>query len=150
MTWSDYKRQIRRVVTDYGSRGVLTGHIPLVIEDDKGRQGGKISTKPPGLQFRDGSHLVVRETVRSVGNSLVCEKYNYHYERPNGYFFRYDREETADPIRKPEFHLHVITNLPHYPAAPMTLERVLEVIEVNFFSTEYPRTVVGQEIHLIV
>jgi hypothetical protein len=150
MTWSDYKRQIRRLMTVYGIQGIIRGTVPLAIEDDANRQGGKILIEHPGIQFKDSSHLIARETVRRVGNSLVCEKYDYHYERPNGYFFRYDREPTIDPVRKPEFHLHVITNLPHYPSCAMTLEKILEFIKVNFYSPQHHRTPVGQEIHLVV
>ena len=150
MTWSDYKRQIRHLITWYGVQGIILGAVPLVIVNGKDRQGGEILIDQPELQFKDGSHLTVRETVRSAGSSLVCEKYNYHYERPNGYFFRYDCEPTTDPARKPKFHLHVITNLPHYLSGVITLEKVLEFIEINFYFTRYHRTLFGQEVHLVV
>jgi hypothetical protein len=150
MNWSDYKRQIRHLTTQYGIRGIIVGAVPLVIKDDKDRQGGKIVIGHPGIQFKDGAHLIVRETVRTNQITLECQSYTYHYERPSGYFFRYERESTTDLVRKPEFHLHVMTDLPHYPSGAVTLEKVLEFIEINFYSTQHHRTVVGQEIHLVV
>jgi len=67
-------------------------------------------------------------------------EYSYHYERPGGYFFRYEREETTDHIRKPEHHMHVILDLPHFVAPPVTLETILKMIAVNFYSPGiYPK-----------
>ena len=88
MTWSDYKRHIRHLMTEYGIRGIILGAVPLVIEDDVDRQGGEILIQHPGVQFKDGSYLTVRETIKSDRSVLISERYTYHYERPNGYFFR--------------------------------------------------------------
>jgi hypothetical protein len=78
-------------------------------------------------------------------------RYSYHYERPNGYFFRYEREDTIDPLRKPEYHMHVILDLPHFVAPRVNLEIILKMIAVNFYSQDiYSRQIVGHAINLTV
>jgi hypothetical protein len=93
----------------------------------------------------------MQEEVRVVNGEVKLLRYSYHYERPNGYFFRYEHEDTTDPIRKPEYHIHVILDLPHFNAPPVNLEIILRLIVVNFYSPDvYFRQIVGQEIHLAV
>jgi hypothetical protein len=88
---------------------------------------------------------------REFCNEIQRLYYSYHYERPNGYFFRYEREESTDLVRKPEYHMHVILDLPHFNAPPVNLETILQLIVVNFYSPGiYSRQIVGQEIHLTV
>jgi len=91
------------------------------------------------------------EEVRIINSEPKLLRYSYHYERPNGYFFRYEREDTIDPIRKPEYHMHVVLNLPHFNAPPVDLEIVLKLLVANFYSPDvYSRQIIGQEIHLTV
>ena len=68
-----------------------------------------------------------------------------------GYFFRYEREETTDPVRKPAYHMHVILDLPHFVAPPVNLEIILKMIAINFYSLDiYSKQIVGQEVRLTV
>ena len=95
--------------------------------------------------------LRVQEEARLVNGKIVLVRYSYHYERPGGYFFRYEREDTIDSVRKPEYHMHVILDLPHFVAPPVTLEIIFEMIAVNFYSPHvFSRQIIGQEIHSTV
>jgi hypothetical protein len=121
------------------------GSIPLLFLPSQvipPEEGGVVRAKEPSL---------IQEEVRVVNGEIELLRYSYHYERPKGYFFRYEREGTADSIRKPEYHMHVILDLPHFNAPPVNLEIVLQIIVVNFYSPDvYSRQIVGQEIHLTV
>lgn len=154
MTYSDYKKHIRAIFAEYGRQGIISGAIPvqfLPAENISPNEGGVIRAKNPDLIFRDGAKLKLYEEFCVVNNEIQRLYYSYHYERANGYFFRYEREETADPIRKPEYHLHVVLNLPHFNAPPVDLEIVLKLIVANFYSPDvYSKQIIAQEIHLIV
>jgi hypothetical protein len=119
MTYSGYKKHIRAILAEHGRQGIISGAIPMQFLPTEGippNEGGVIRAKNPDLIFRDGARLKVYEEVRVINNEVHRLNYSYHYERPNGYFFRYEREETTDLIRKPEYHMHVILNLPHFNA----------------------------------
>ncbi|GEM_PF-6918272 len=153
-TYAEYKKHIRSLVVEYGRAGVLAGPVPILFLPVHGipsEEGGEIQATEPSLRFKDGAMLRVLERVRVVNKKIELLKYTYHYERPNGYFFRYEREESDDLIRKPEYHMHVILDLPHFPAPPVNLELILQVIANNFYSQEvYSRQIIGHEIHLTV
>jgi hypothetical protein len=47
--------------------------------------------------------------------------------------------------------MHVILDLPHFNAPPVTLEIILKLIAVNFCSQDiYSKQIIGQKIHLAV
>jgi hypothetical protein len=154
ITYADYKRHIRSLVVEYGRLGVLAGSTPLSFNTTKGipaEVGGAIQATDSPLRFKDGAKLQVLEIVRVMNGEIELPRYAYHYERPNGYFFRYEREDSTDLIRKPEYHMHVILDLPHFPAPQVNLEIILQVITNNFYSQEvYSRQIIGHEIHLTV
>jgi hypothetical protein len=152
--YAEYKKQIRVLVAEYGRQGILTGPVPVLFLPSQGipaEEGGVVRAKDPSLKFKDGAILLVQEEVRVVKNEIELLRYSYHYERPNGYFFRYERESTTDPLRKPEYHMHVILDLPHFVAPPVNLEIILKMIAVNFYLQDiYSRQIVGQAISLTV
>jgi hypothetical protein len=153
-TYAEYKKHIRAILAEYGRQGIIVGSMPVKFSQTEGiaaNEGGIILAKEPDLVFCDGAKLKLYEKVQVVNKELHRLNYSYHYERPNGYFFRYERETTADQIRKPEYHMHVILNLPHFNAPPVDLETILKLIAANFYSPDvYARQIVGQEIHLTV
>jgi len=154
ITYADYKKNFRAVITKYGRQGILVGAMPVKFARARSistKEGGNVFAQDPGLIFRDGARLRVYEKVHVVDNEIHRIEYSYHYQRPNGYFFRYEREETIDLVRKPEYHLHVALNLPHYNAPPVDLGIILKLIVANFYSPDvYSRQIIGQEIHLTV
>jgi len=154
MTWAEYKTNIRAIVTEYGRQGILVGALPIKFapeEEIPAKEGGRVFARNPDLVFRDGANLKLYEKVQVVNNEIHRLKYSYHYERLNGYFFRYEREETSDLVRKPEYHMHVVINLPHFNAPPVDLEIIFKLIVANFYSPDvYSRQIIGQEIHLTV
>jgi hypothetical protein len=154
MIYAEYKAHIRAITIEYGRQGILVGPMPVKffpVEGIPAKEGGSIFARDPALVFRDGAKLEIYEEVRVVNNEIQRLEYSYHYERPNGYFFRYEREETSDLVRKPEYHMHVVLNLPHFNAPPVDLEIVLKLIVANFYSPGiYSRQIIGQEIHLTV
>lgn len=153
-TYAEYKKHIRSLIVKYGREGIFTGVTPVQFMPAHGISsdiGGVIQATDPSLKFKDGAHLRVLEIARVVESKVELARYTYHYERPNGYFFRYEREETTDPARKPEYHMHAILNLPHFVAPPVNLEIILKMITVNFYSQDtYHKQIIGHEIRLIV
>jgi hypothetical protein len=154
MTYAEYRQRIRALLAEYGRQGILIGVMPVRFSPTEGippTEGGIIRARDPDLTFRDGARLKLYEKVQLVNNEIQLLKYSYHYERPNGYFFRYEREDTTDPIRKPEYHMHVILDLPHFVAPPVNLEIILKLIANNFYSQDlYSKQILGHEIHLTV
>ncbi len=153
--YSEYKKHIRAVLAEYGRQRILFGAISVKFYHADGispNEGGIISARDQNLLlFRDGATLKIYEEVRIVNNEIHRLKYSYHYQRPNGYFFRYEREETDDPIRKPEYHMHAVLNLPHFNAPSVNLEIILQLMVANFYLPDvYSRQIIGQEIHLTV
>ncbi|MCI0693665.1 DUF6516 family protein [candidate division KSB1 bacterium] len=152
--YAEYKKHVRALLTEYGRQGILLGGIPVRFSPVEGispNEGGIIRARDPDLVFRDSAKLALYEKVQVVNNEIHLLNYSYHYERPNGYFFRYEREGTTDPIRKPEYHMHVILDLPHFVAPPINLEIILKMIAVNFYSQDiYSRQIVGHAISLTV
>jgi len=153
-SYSKYRSYLRSLIADFGRRGILPVFQPLQFADFPGippEIGGVIKSPKEGLGFRDGAILRLYERVKIQNGEVILEKYSYHYERPGGYFFRYEREQTHDPIRKPEYHLHVILDLPHFVGPSVNLEIILNVIAANFYSENaYHRQIIGQEIRLTV
>ncbi|MGH7452639.1 MAG: toxin-antitoxin system TumE family protein [bacterium] len=152
--YAEYKKQIRALAAEYGRQGILVAPIPLHFLPAEGipaDKGGVIRAKDPSLKFKDGAILLVQEEIRVVNNQIELLRYSYHYERPNGYFFRYEREDTTDTLRKPEYHMHVVLDLPHFVAPPVNLEIIIKMIAVNFYSQDiYSRQIVGHAISLTV
>lgn len=152
--YAEYKKRIRAILIDYGRQGVLTGFVPIKFYPAEGipsAEGGIVSARNPGLIFRDGAALKLYEKVQFIDNDIQRLSYSYHYERPNGYFFRYEREQTEDLIRKPEYHLHVVLDLPHFNAPPVDIEIVLKLIAANFYSqSQYHKQIIGKEINLVI
>lgn len=152
--YAEYKKHVRALLTEYGRQGILLGNMPVRFSPVEGispNEGGIIRARDPDLVFRDGAKLALYEKVQIINNEIHLLNYSYHYERPNGYFFRYEREDTVDPIRKPEYHMHVILDLPHFVAPPVNLEIILKMIAVNFYSQDvYSRQIVGYAINLTV
>jgi len=154
MSYRAYKRHIRALLTEYGRKGILTGTTPVKFfppENIDAQEGGMILARNPGLLFRDDARLKLYEKIQIVDNDVQLLEYSYHYERPGGYFFRYEREPTTDSVRKPEYHCHVILNLPHFIAPPVSLKTILEIIAANFYAPDvYHKQIIGQDIRLTV
>jgi hypothetical protein len=75
---------------------------------------------------------------------IYFHEYGYHYQRPQDQtFFRYDyHPDVGSPETHPLYHLHAagwkegadeLPQVPRFPVSLMTLERVLELIRINFF-----------------
>ena len=108
---------------------------------------------PIGLIFMDGSFLVVKAIFEygypdeSATEPQICFlEYGYHYQRPHDQaFFRYDyHPEVGPPETHPLYHLHAtgwkegagdLPQVPRFPVSPVTLDEVLELIRLNFFSS---------------
>ena len=152
--YAEYKKHVRSLVVEYGRIGTLAGPIPVLFLPAHGipsDEGGTIQAMEPCLRFKDGATLSVFEIARVMNAKIELLRYTYHYERPNCYFFRYEREDTIDPLRKPEYHMHVILDLPHFIAPPVNPEILLKMIAINFYSQDiYSRQIIGHEVHLTV
>lgn len=95
-----------------------------------------VAGQPPGLLLKDGSFLRFKEEVcLQDDGSFVLLSYAYHYERPGGYYFRYEKlkEPHPDPAFEPQRHLHVLQDAPRFPTHSTSLEEVMAIIKANFF-----------------
>ncbi len=141
---SEYGVHIRSLLIHLVRDGILRRQVlPLEIHIQPGNRSGQLHTRDPGLLFNDGATLEIEEVfVVEVGGEVRREKYAYHYQRPGGYFFRFEREQHGgDLVYKPEHHLHVLWRLPHFPAPSLTLEETLDFIRVNFYGPHRQRLV---------
>lgn len=141
---SGYGAHVRSLFINLTREGILQRQrLPLEIQIHEGNRSGYIFTHSPGFLYSDDATLKVEErfTVREQ-SGIDRERYSYHYQRPGGYYFRFEREQhDEDLIYKPEYHLHVLWRLPHFPAPPLTLEDVLDFIRTNFYSPHRQRLV---------
>ncbi|MEZ4868802.1 MAG: DUF6516 family protein [Caldilineaceae bacterium] len=146
MSASAYVAGIRNLLIDLTRDGLIEAQPRLLVaEIQPGNMRGRFVTPGVGLHYFDGATLRIEENFLITENGNVdCIRYAYHYERPGGYYFRFEREQhDDDQLYKPEHHLHVCWRLPHFPAPPMTLTETLDFIRINFYSSHRQR-LVGQ------
>lgn len=147
---SDYAAYVRSLVIRLVRDNLLQHQPrPLNIYIKADNHSGRLVTPDRGLLFNDGAYLRVEEffVLDDQGN-LSWEQYTYHCERPGGYYFRFEREQ-GDKLYKPEYHLHVLWRLPHFPSAPITLIETLDFIRTNFYSPHSQR-LVGQSLAVYI
>ena len=95
---------------------------------------------PIGLIFIDDSFLRFQEYVVIQNDGSVLRRfYTYHYQRPDGYYFRYDKLERPfdDPVKRilePQRHLQVAQPAPRFPTHSTNLSEVLALIKHNFYT----------------
>ncbi len=91
-----------------------------------------------GLIFADGAFLRFEERVIIERDGTVRHVfYTYHYQRPDGWYFRYDKLEKPfdDPLKaiiEPQCHLHVARDTPRFKTHTTNLAEVLALIKHNF------------------
>jgi len=88
-----------------------------------------------GLLFQDGALLNFKEYVKIAEGDYELIEYSYHYQRPDGYFFRYDkvRQVRAAECNEPVCHLHTNMEDIRFPTHSTNLEEILEMIQRNFY-----------------
>lgn len=96
-----------------------------------GRSFVKPGDAPRGIVFRDDSFLVVYEKWSISEDRLLS--YKYHYQRPDGWFVRYDMEEEKQ-AGHPKHHLQASVLGEHIrlPTGEVHCEEVLEMIVEQF------------------
>ncbi len=100
----------------------------------------KPGAPPSGLIFIDGAFLRFQEHVVIHRNGIVEHvSYTYHYQRPDGYYFRYDKREHPfdDPVKRilePQQHIQVSHPAPRFPTHSTNLRELLTLIKYNFYA----------------
>jgi hypothetical protein len=96
-----------------------------------GRPFVKPGDAPRGIVFRDDSFLVIYEKWSTSKDRLLS--YKYHYQRPDGWFVRYDMEEEKH-AGHPKHHLQAIVlgDKVRLPTGEVHCEDVLEMIVEQF------------------
>ncbi|HEY86176.1 MAG TPA: hypothetical protein G4N96_13815 [Chloroflexi bacterium] len=100
----------------------------------------KPGASPIGLIFIDGSSLRFQEYVIIQADGAVLRPlYSYHYQRPDGYYFRYDKlrrpfESPVKRIPEPQRHLQVTRPSPRFPTHSTHLAELLDLIKYNFYT----------------
>ena len=143
---SAYVASIRSLLIGLTREGLLqTQPQRLIVQIQPGNLRGRLVTPDVGLRYYDGATLRVEEQFTIADEGDVDRiRYAYHYERPGGYYLRFEREQHDDDhIYKPEHHLHVCWRLPHFPSPPITLLETLAFIRINFYASHRHR-LVGQ------
>ncbi len=150
--FSDYASWLLGVIDSSG----IVRDRSAVARVQKGRMRGWIMApadggfaKPGapamGLIFLDGAFLRFQEhVVMNRDASISRLSYSYHYQRPDGYYFRYDKLEHpfADPAKhiiEPQRHLHVAQSAPRFPTHSTNLTEVLDLIKWNFYRSSIYR-----------
>jgi len=93
-----------------------------------------------GLIFLDGAFLRFQEyLVMKRDNSISRLHYSYHYQRLDGYYFRFDKLEQpfTDSVKRivePQRHLHVARSAPRFPTHATNLVELLDLIKYNFYT----------------
>jgi hypothetical protein len=153
-SWPQYLSNLRKLLIPLAQKGLIVSTPVILHWEDrslpKRNMGGFVSIDP-GIEFPDGARLKVHEKVRIDGTTTIREVYSYSYRRPQGYFFRFDKEPSSDLLWKPVCHLHVVTSLPHFPSPCVSLPEVLDFILTNFYSRDSSRrTIIGQRLELTI
>jgi hypothetical protein len=89
-------------------------------------------TNPSGVIFQDDSYLTVYEKW-SVADNRILE-YEYHYQRPDGVWIRYDMDPEAASASHPEHHLQGrdLGSDIRLPTGKIKCEEVLQMIFEQF------------------
>lgn len=106
------------------------------------KTGGFVKPGAPsaGLIFTDGAVLRFEERVVIEGDGSVRHVfYTYHYQRSDGWYFRYDKlerpfDDLAKAIIEPPCHLHVAQDAPRFKTHATNLAEVLGLIKHNFYA----------------
>jgi hypothetical protein len=79
--------------------------------------------------FQDRAFLRCYESLRMEKGVVIRERYAYHYERPDGFYFRYDKDPLrAQPIIHERLHLHVNAESPRFPTHETDFEQIFRFI----------------------
>ncbi len=144
-SYRDRMWQLWRVLSSEPYQSKLRSKSPDLrpTEDRRGNYivtaGERVIVKPgdapTGIVFRDGSFLVVYEKWSKEPDELLS--YRYHYQRPDGWFVRYDMHETELPGH-PKHHLQAsaLGEDIRLPTGEVKCEDVLETIVEQFVSAE--------------
>lgn len=92
------------------------------------RRTGSDDTTPSGVVFQDDSYLTIYEKWSASDNSLL--EYEYHYQRSNGIWLRYDMDSDAASASHPKHHLQTswLGKEVRLPTGEVRCEEVLRLI----------------------
>lgn len=116
--------------------GKMEGYVLAPAEGGFARVG----MPPVGLIFVDGAFLRFKEHIVIQPDRTVEHiSYSYHYQRPDGYCFRYDKLERPfdNPVKRilePRQHLQVLHPAPRFPTHSTNLRELLALIKHNFYA----------------
>jgi hypothetical protein len=115
---SDRSTMTRRQTSKFSGR--------ILAPDERGF--AKPALSPTGLIFVDGAYLRFLEEIVIVNREVQHLTYSYHYQRPDGYYFRYDKlsqpfEDPVERILEPQRHLQVAQPAPRFPTHSTNLSR---------------------------
>lgn len=138
-------------------RGIFYSHISKIIKSSECNVFSEKSAVSWKIVFKDGSTLETFEVVETNNDIIEKKKYGYEYKRLSGFFLFYELDEekssVVEKLWKPKYHLHVGVkkekgslikeipelldhNGPHYKAPPITIDEMVGMIIVNFFSDD--------------
>jgi hypothetical protein len=138
-------------------KGIFYSHVSKIIKSSKCDVLSEKSAVSWEIVFKDGSTLETFEVVETNNDIIEKKKYGYEYKRPSGFFLFYELDEekssVVEKLWKPKYHLHVGVkkeksslikgipelldhNGPHYKAPPITIDEMVGMIIVNFFSDD--------------
>ncbi len=132
MTFWEYQSGI---LSNLVRNGKLINNIRSLKFQPEGADRGVIRSVTP-LAFKDGSVLTVLEIIRIREDTVTRTEYSYEYRRPDGYYFRYDRDtKHYKPVIHELCHLHVCKAFPRLPTHDTNLEEILNFVIACFYST---------------
>jgi hypothetical protein len=124
-----YQNKLRSKSPDLHPVSAKRGEFIIVAGES---QIVKPGDTPNGIVFRDESFLVVYEMWSTESDSLL--RYKYHYQRPDGWFVRYDMHETEQVEGHPKHHLqaNVLDENVRLPTGEVACEDVLQMVVEQF------------------
>ncbi|MBS1251020.1 MAG: hypothetical protein MAG451_00049 [Anaerolineales bacterium] len=111
-----------------------------IVRAPKAGGFAKPGASPAGLIFIDDAFLRFEERIVIERDGTIFHVfYTYHYQQPNGWYFRYDKLESpfkdlAKTVIEPQCHLHVAQNAPRFNTNATNLAEVLDLIKHNSYT----------------
>ncbi len=94
-----------------------------------------------GYVVQEMFNMKIQITIFQMKRKLYLSSYSFHFEllQDRNKFFRYEKSEYVaeeDMEYKPEFHMHCMGRLSHYPAHKVTIGQLLKNLKANIFNSD--------------
>ncbi|PJF24819.1 MAG: hypothetical protein CUN53_15925 [Phototrophicales bacterium] len=130
-SFREYHAYLRSIV----SQATLTKlSFAIRVEESGKKSTAEIFVDGSRFVFDDGAALRCYELVRIENGVIIRDRYAYHYQRPDGFYFRYDNDPLrAQPNVHECLHLHVNAESPRFPTHETDFEQIFQFILAVYY-----------------